>query len=499
MKKKIKFFLYLAGTATILMTIVAAIAIKRVDLNRHKESIEKLLNQKTGLDWDIKGDIAFSPAPLIEVTVKDVHIRDQHSEILRADTVRGKVQILPLLSRSIQITEFEIANCSARIEKDEQGRLNCIKELPSSSITAIGPELPVKFLTIHNFAIKNGVLTYANKKTNSNIEVDTFDFTAGRFQFIENQQAIKDLTEHIKNHILTGSIAAEKITVNRSIIKNVTGRLLSKKGIVNFEPVQASFHDAIAKGTLSVDLSSRPALIQLKCGINNYNIEHLLKAYNKKARVIGPLDATIDLTTKGLMEGKLLENLNGLISIKGENLVFTQCDIDNLLKKYEESQCIGILDLGGLLLLGPFGPFLSKGYNISGLYLGLDKGESTITKLVTDWRIENGIARADDVAFASTKNRVAVQGKLDLIRQEFNDFQVAILDADSCERFSQTINGPFQEPEVKKVDFVRQVFKPVQLAIRKSKKILFKENGCTPFYNGIIPHPSPRLTVKQTE
>lgn len=492
MKKIIKKIFYYAGATIVAVLIISIIAVKQINPNQYKSDIEKLLNKSTGLTWVI-GSIDFSLVPLLTVTFNEVCIRAAENEILRAEKVRGKLHILPLVSRSMQIKKFEIINCAAHIEKNTQGKLNFIKKNSRSpNKNASAPNFSVKSLTVHQVVIENGNITYSDRKTSTQNSIDNLDCTLGSFGIIENNQLIQDPAEYIKIHTFKGNLAAEKVDINGTVIQNINSKIISKKGRIKFNPATAAFHEANLNTSLSIDLFAKLPTIELQGDVKNFNVEPILKSYDKEVFMNGALDISLQMTTKGLKKIDILQNLNGNISISGSDLVFTRFDIDRVLNKYEESQSINMFDIGGLLILGPFGPALSKGYSLSGLYAGAGKGTSVIKKLVSDWQIKNGIARASDVAFASSKNRVAAQGKLNLVRQKFDNFKVAILDNAGCERFSQTINGPFQKPEVKKAALVTQIFKPVGLAIRKSKKLIFKEKKCEPFYRGKVVHPVPK-------
>lgn len=492
MKKIIKKPFYFIGAVVVAVVVIASIAIKQVNPNQYKSDIEKLLNTATDFDWTI-GTIDLSLTPLLTVTFKDVYIRDQKNEILRAEKVRSKSHILPLLSRHIKIRKFEIINCTAHIEKDAQGKFNFIKKSsPSPDKKALSLKLPVKSLTLHNFLIKNGTLIYSDKKTNTKNRVDNLDFKLGSFKIIKNYQLTNTLEGYFKNRGLKGKLAAKKFMANNVVIRDISSKIISKKGVLEFSPAKATFYGSVLNTSLSIDLFSKAPTIDLQGAAKNCNIEPILKAYKKEAFITGCLNTSIQLTTKGFRKEDILQNLDGNISISGTDLVFNLFDVDKVIEKYEKTQGFSMVDLGGFLILGPFSPILTKGYNASGLYRELDKKKSAITKLVNTWQIRNGIAYTSDVAVASTKNRVAAQGKLDLVQQKFDDFKVAILDTDGCVRFSQTINGPFQKPEVKKADLVTQIFKPVELAIRKSKKLLFKEKACEPFYKGKVSHPVPK-------
>jgi len=122
--------------------------------------------------------------------------------------------------------------------------------------------------------------------------------------------------------------------------------------------------------------------------------------------------------------------------------------LDSLLAKIEEGQSFSLVDAGAFFLAGPLGTVLTKGYDFASIYIETRGGQETIEKLVSKWRIKNGIAEAEDVALSTKRNRVAMKGGLDFVNSRFDDVTVAALDEEGCPKFSQKIHG---NPESKKL------------------------------------------------
>ena len=105
--------------------------------------------------------------------------------------------------------------------------------------------------------------------------------------------------------------------------------------------------------------------------------------------------------------------------------------------------------MGALFFAGPLGLAVTKGFNFAGIFQG-SGGSSQIRTLVSEWRIEHGVAQAKDVAMATKENRIALKGELDLVNKRFKEVTVAWIDAQGCAMAQQKIRGPFDRPEVEK-------------------------------------------------
>ena len=138
---------------------------------------------------------------------------------------------------------------------------------------------------------------------------------------------------------------------------------------------------------------------------------------------------------------------------------------------------------------------LAKNGTIDGLF-GTGGGGTTLLKRVyIKLNFKRGIVTLNDVAVATGKNRVALKGRLDILKERFLDMKFGVLDAKNCASFSQTIQGSFTKPKVK-VDATS-----IQSTVKMASSLLSafgvkvpkmpKQNNkkCKMFYNGIVKQP----------
>jgi hypothetical protein len=162
-------------------------------------------------------------------------------------------------------------------------------------------------------------------------------------------------------------------------------------------------------------------------------------------------------------------------------------DLDRLLSRYESSQGFNLVDVGAVFLAGPLGLAVTKGYGFAGLFRGAG-GSTDVRVLVSDWRIEGGIARAHDVALATARNRIALRGGLDFVHGRFADLTVAAVNEQGCVRVRQVIRGPFAKPEVERPRVLASLAGPVMKVYRQARGLL-PGGPCEVFYSGSVPPP----------
>jgi AsmA protein len=190
----------------------------------------------------------------------------------------------------------------------------------------------------------------------------------------------------------------------------------------------------------------------------------------------------------GKSDDEVMRSLSGDLSLNGENLMLYNIDIDVLVAKYEQSQNFNLVDLAAFLLAGPVGPVLTKSYNFGRLYEASQGGKGVVRKLVSVWKVENGIAEARDVALASKKQRIAMTGGLNFINERFEDVTVAALDERGCAVYSEKVHGPFRASQIEKESIFASMAGSVMNPLKVGWEFLQGEE-CTVFYAGSVWHP----------
>jgi AsmA protein len=201
----------------------------------------------------------------------------------------------------------------------------------------------------------------------------------------------------------------------------------------------------------------------------------------------GPMDFTVKLSMQGETAKEIRQSAEGQISLRSKQLTVNGTDLDEMFDRFESSQHFNLVDVAAFFYAGPVGLVITKGYNFANL-LQASAGHSRIQELISDWKVEHGVAQAMDVAMATNKNRIALQGKLDFVNEQFDDVTVALIDAEGCVKVKQTIGGSFQEPEVGKPSILKSLAGPVLKLLEKGRDLL-PGDECDVFYAGLVAAP----------
>ena len=194
------------------------------------------------------------------------------------------------------------------------------------------------------------------------------------------------------------------------------------------------------------------------------------------------LSGTIGKGTFKILEGNVL--------VDGKMLHLNGFDLNKVLKDFQSSQSVGLLDVGAVVLLGPAGVLVTKGNDYRTLVNSVsNKGNTTIKQLHSEIYFSKGTSAMKDVAFSTDLYRLAIKGKIDTINNKFINFNVATVNKYGCPVYKEEVRGSLSDPRVKEVNvLVSSVVNPVQSVLRKvSKAMNIKCDKA--FYKGLVKAP----------
>jgi AsmA protein len=221
--------------------------------------------------------------------------------------------------------------------------------------------------------------------------------------------------------------------------------------------------------------------------LSQFSVEEFFKALSSKKIAQGSMDFSANLLMQGKTANEMKQSAEGDVSLRGENLTLIGSDLDRGFARFESSQNFSLMDAGAFFYLGPLGLAATKGYDFASIFKG--SGDSSdIRMLVSNWKVENGMAQAQDVAMATKENRVALRGGLDFVNERFDDVTMALIDTKGCTKVQQKIHGPFQKPVVEKPSALKSLAGPALKLLKKGRELL-PGGECEVFYNGSVAAP----------
>jgi uncharacterized protein involved in outer membrane biogenesis len=474
MSKTTKIILFAVGGFAGLLVLVMAALLIFVDANAYKPRLEAAASGALGMEVRVGGRLGIGFFPGLRITLEDVHIRNRGTDVASAKEARLGIDLLPLLRKQVRIGKIALKQPQISIERDRDGTFNFEKP------EAADGTLPAQDLA--SVSISGGTLLYADKQSGGGFEAGdcSLDVRHLRLSGGESPGLMKNLS-------ITAELACGEIRTKDFIVSDLKLSVVGKGGVFDLKPVSMRVFGGQGLGNIRADYSGAVPRYDVRYSLSQFHIEDFLKTLSPKKVAEGSMDFSANLSMQGKSVNEVKQTMEGQISLRGENLALNGRDLDKEFARFESSQNFNLVDVGAFFIAGPFGLAVTKGYNFASIFQG-SGGRSDIRTLVSDWKVEHGVAQAQDVAMATNKNRIALRGGLDFVNQRFSDVTVALIDAKGCATVRQKIRGRFQKPVVEKPSILKSLTGPAVELLKKGAELL-PGGECNVFYAGSVAPP----------
>ena len=473
MSKSQRIILYTIGGIAGLLVIIAAALHIFVNANAYKPRLEAAASDVLGMEVSIGGKMGFSLFPGLQVTLDDVHIRNRGTDFVSAKEARLGIELLPLLHKEVRVDKIALKHPSVLIEQGSDGKYNFEPTQTAGTLPA---------LNLGSASVTDGSFIYADKQSGEGFEAG--DCMLDVRHLLLSAGKSPDL---IKNLAFTAKLTCGKIQAKDFAVTDLKFSVAAKDGIFDVKPVTMGIFGGQGSGSIRADYSGAVPQYRVDYALPQFRVEEFYKTMSHQKIVEGAMDFSANLTMQGKTVNEMTHTANGEASLRGKNLTLNGTNLDQEFSRYESSQHFNLVDVGAVIFAGPVGLAVTKGYNFASI-LKESGGTSAIRTLVSEWKIEHGVAHAQDVALATNENRVALKGGLDFVNGKFDDVTVALIDAKGCAKVKQKISGPFQKPVVEKPNILVSLAGPALKLLKKGLK-LFPGGECEVIYTGSVAPP----------
>lgn len=468
--------LVLIGAATLagVAVLIAVGLCLLLDTSAHKARLEAMASQALGLQVRVAGRLALDFFPGLSIALEDVQVRGRDGEVARANGARIAVDPFSLWGQPLRILKIELTRATIAVARDRDGRFNF------DQARADADALPA--LDWPDVTVSDATITYADERFGSRFEARgcRVDVLGLRHGGGPRSTLIKDLA-------FGAEVACAQVHKEAFTAADLKVSVDAKGGVFELKPLSARIFGTPGTGQAQADFSTPVPAYRLVFALPQFPIEAFFETMAMKPMASGRMDFSADLVTQGTGLKELQQGTRGRLSLRAKGLMFKGGDLDREFARFESSQNFDLLDVGAVFFAGPLGLLVTKGYDFANLAKG-SPGHSEIRTLVSDWTVERGVARARDVAMATKHNRIALQGRLDLVNERFDDLTVALVDAKGCAKVRQRMRGSFQAPVAEKPSLLAALTGPAMRLLRKGSDAL-AGGQCEVFYAGSVPAP----------
>lgn len=457
-----------------LVVLAVACLYLLVDACFNKARFEATSSEALGLDVKIDGRLRIGFFPGLRVTLEDLHVRNRGSDVAVAKEARLEIDLFPLLENELRIEKISLKSPKFTIERNRDGHLNF------ESMTAAGESLPT--LDWPNVSLSEATLHFADRSAAEEFEASDCRLDMHRLHLSGGRRLDIMRALSFTAQIACGEVRGEGFTVSE-----LQFTVDAKSGRLDLDRATTQVFGTQGSGSIRADFSGAVPLYEVRVALPQLRIEDFFKIMSRQTVATGRMDFSAVLSMQGDTWKQMRQTAKGRISLGGKNVKLQGEDLDRAYSRFESSQKFNLVDVGAVFFVGPLGLLVTKGYDFASILQG-SGGSSEIRTLVSDWNVERGVAQAQDVAMATKENRIALQGGLDFVNDEFHDVTIALVDATGCTKVRQKMHGSFQAPVVESPNLLKSVTGPAVRLLKKGGDLLLGKH-CEVFYAGTVAAP----------
>lgn len=189
MRKSLKIAGAILGALVLLVLIAAVAAPLFIDANDFKPRIQSAVEEATGRQIDIPGEIDLSVFPWLGANIGAVQLGQAEGfgeqPFAAIEGVQVRVKLLPLLARRIEIDKVVLLQPTIRLIVAEDGRTNWEdllqqQEAPAEETTAEEETSGPPDFSVDGIEIRNAHVIYDDAASGQQAELADFSFVTGR-------------------------------------------------------------------------------------------------------------------------------------------------------------------------------------------------------------------------------------------------------------------------------------------------------------------------------
>ncbi|OED39256.1 hypothetical protein AB833_17185 [Chromatiales bacterium (ex Bugula neritina AB1)] len=225
-----------------LVVIAGAVLINTIDLNRHKDRIQQVVLDKTGRELQINGEISASFFPWIGLSLNDVSFANAlnfaGADFAKVSSSDLRVQVLPLLTGTINVNLVELHGLELTLQKDSDGKTNWDDLMSTTAVveTNNGTDDVVQeveagapviaALSVGGLVVSDARVLWSDQQAGNEVVLESFNLQTGAIRLAEPFEFETDFTFSSDS----AGVAAD-VTVSGSITANPADNVYQLSGL----------------------------------------------------------------------------------------------------------------------------------------------------------------------------------------------------------------------------------------------------------------------------
>ena len=185
--RAVKIAAYVAAGLVGLVIVALLLIVLFVDPNDYRDDIERIVEQKTGRELALDGELKLSVFPWLALETGPASLGEApgfgDEPFVSIQGARVSARLLPLLRGKLEVGTVRLSGARIRLITDEQGRTNW-SDLGSQdeAQAPTGDTTPAELPTIAGLQIEDAAITIENRQDDTRRVVRDFDLETGRLR-----------------------------------------------------------------------------------------------------------------------------------------------------------------------------------------------------------------------------------------------------------------------------------------------------------------------------
>ncbi len=430
--------------------------------------------------------------PNLEVSVKGLKFHAPsgpvtHGElILEVKNLKFKTDLSDVLSKHIQIQNVQIYGARLFIERDSLEQMVIAEGFRPSHPETKAADSTKLIIAISNIVIEESEVVIIDRPTNIELPF-ILDRVQGTFKLSENLiEGMANIDFQPLNFEQTEAFFLNELSINllTNYSVDIDKELVMVKGKelhIGDEHYSMNYHyNFTDQPYMDFQMTSLDAGVDL----STLFVEQMDTINdNQKIDLMGQGQVRTDIYWKPDSTRPFFEAIEAGFVLEGKDLKIYGIDLDNVIEKFKRSQEFNLADVSAVMFIGPAGLAVTKGTDFARLAFTKAGDSSEVNHFLANWRLNNGLLTAEDVALSTKNNLISTSGWYN-VQNDSLDFKINILDQRGCELVGQRIYGQALEPKYGKVKLLKTFLGPVTNFFRNIGMA-----KCDTLYYGKVAHP----------
>jgi AsmA protein len=258
--KSLKIILSVVLGLVLLIVVALGAGLLLIQPNNFKSQLIAAVKQKTGRDLVIDGDLKLAFFPTLALTTGKMSLSNargfQPAQFASLEDCQINVELLPLLSKKIEIKRIVLIGLTLNLARNQQGQTNwddlSAKKTPSStsaaqqitSVATVGTVAALNAYSIGAITIENGLVNWQDTQAGKNIVVKNLTMNTESVQFNQPVETAwsfimvdtdSNINQAVKfNTLLTVNEKLDTVSLERSRLQTtMTGDHVPNKSLIS--------------------------------------------------------------------------------------------------------------------------------------------------------------------------------------------------------------------------------------------------------------------------